>query len=408
MKGFFYSTVPYDIEEDYPSKKVNIGYLKGTVTDYTISDDITIIINGKVYTSSILTASDVRELYIQYECGFVQDITGEYSIIIIDKIKEKIVIFTDTVRTKNIFYAFCEKGVTISSRESTLKERGIEGYTKAPLSAILEISVRDLKILNIKYHSKFYLNENKNTYDDCISILEESIRVRCTGGDVAVGMSSGHDSGCILQAAINTNSLVNCYYVNTGSEDENIILSRKNICNKNNINFKAIDYYSNRFLHDACERVYLKNKMENYEDFEKEPSTNLLSRLFRNIKKDGIKIYVTGLAGDEITQQYVYQIKRQNTKCFNWVPTFDLYADGREHNDLDQNEFISEVYNIEVRYPFLDRRFIQEFLNLSAKYKEQYKGVLEHYLNTYKMSFNTEKIGFSLKDSESPTRLQKL
>jgi asparagine synthetase B (glutamine-hydrolysing) len=361
-----------------------------------------------MYTSSILTASDVRELYIQYKCGFVEDITGEYSIVIIDKVKEKIVIFTDTVSTKNIFYAFYKKGVIIASRESIFKERGIKEYIKVPVSTILEISVRDFKVLNIRYHSKFYLNENKNTYDDCISILEESIRVRCTGSDIAVGMSSGHDSGCILQAAINTSSLVNCYYVHTGSEDKNIILDRKNICNKNNINLKTIDYYSNRFLYDAYEKVNLKNKMENYEDFEKEPSTNLISRLFRNIKKDGIKVYVTGLAGDEITQQYVYQIKGQNTKCFNWMPTFDLYSDGREHNELDQNEFISEIYNIEVRYPFLDRRFIQEFLNLSAKYKEQYKGVLEHYLNIYKMSFSAEKIGFSLKDSESPTRLQKL
>jgi asparagine synthetase B (glutamine-hydrolysing) len=408
MRGFICTTQRYNLENNKEHKPFGKFYLYGKVSDYANNDRIMIIISGRTYTSKLLTAQDLLHLYIEYGDSFIEDIAGEYSIIIVDNYKEVVLIYTDCVNTKNIFYTFLNNEIIIASRESELKKRDIKSYNKAPISSITTISINNFKVLDIKYHSKFYLNENKNTYDNCINVLEESIRVRCIGEKVSVGISSGHDSGCILQAAINTSSSISCYYVDIGTEDVAVIRDREQICKDNNIAFKTINYFENRFIYNAYEASYLRYKMEDYHDFETEPSTNLLSKLYRTIKHNGGEIYVTGLAGDEITYQYKYQIKRQNTKLFNWIPTFDKYQDGKDHNELNQNEFISEIYNIEIRYPFLDRRFIQEFLNLSVKYKENYKGVLSAFLTDYKMPYNDSKVGFSLRDSYSPTSLQKL
>jgi asparagine synthetase B (glutamine-hydrolysing) len=408
MKGFICTTRRHTLGCDTNFELFNRFYIYGKVSSSANNDRIAIILLGRTYTSKILSATDLLNLYSEYGEDFIEDVTGEYSIIVIDNYKNELLIYTDCVSIKNIFYAFLEGDVIIASRESELKKRGIESYKKATISSLTRISIKDTSVLDVKYHSKLFLNENKNTYESCISALEESIRLRCIGENIAIGISSGSDSGCILQAAINTRSTVSCYYVDIGTEDIEVIKNRERICKENNIKFKSINYFDNRFIYNAYEAAYLNRNMESYNDYKLEPSTNLLSKLFRTVKNNKDEIYVTGLAGDEITYQYKYQIKKHNTKSFNWIPTFDVYQDGREHNELNQNEFISEIYGIEVRYPFLDRRFIQEFLDLTPERKETYKGVLHDFLNQYKMPYSNNKVGFSLRDAYSPTSLQKL
>lgn len=402
MRGFICTTQPTNIEVD-KIIQFNEFEVLGNVSTYSLNNEFMILVSGRTYTTDITPTKSLLLEYIENGDLFINDISGEYGIIIIDKRKNKILIYTDTMGIKNIFYSISKNNIVFASRESELKKRNINSYVKAPRSSIVKICMKEMEVLDIVNHSQFNLNETKNTYDDCIEVLEEAIRVRCLGERIATGISSGHDSACILQAAINTNTSISCYYIDTGTEDGDIMLERKGVCDKNNLSFRRINYLKDQYLFDAYETRFLAANMEDYSDFMTEPSTNLLSKLFKAVSKDGNSIFITGVAGDEITANYKYQYKNQNASTFNWSPTFDRYSDGREHNELNQNEFISEIYGIEIRYPFLDKRFIQEFLNLSKKYKNKYKGVLAAYLDRYQMSYNKEKIGFSLLGSYNPT-----
>ena len=63
---------------------------------------------------------------------------------------------------------------------------------------------------------------------------------------------------------------------------------------------------------------------------------------------------------------------------------------------LLKDEYIGGLYGIEVRYPFLDRFVVQEFLNLKAELKNSnYKSVLYEYFVANNYPFQKEvKLGF--------------
>ena len=63
---------------------------------------------------------------------------------------------------------------------------------------------------------------------------------------------------------------------------------------------------------------------------------------------------------------------------------------------LSKEEHVAGSFNIETRYPYLDRDVVQEFLWLTPELKNSnYKSVIHNYLqeNNFPMSIN-EKIGF--------------
>jgi hypothetical protein len=62
-----------------------------------------------------------------------------------------------------------------------------------------------------------------------------------------------------------------------------------------------------------------------------------------------------------------------------------------------KEECIAGSLGIETRYPFLDRKVVQEYLNLSPDLKNQaYKSPLKNYLFKNSYPFSEEKIGFNI------------
>jgi asparagine synthetase B (glutamine-hydrolysing) len=73
------------------------------------------------------------------------------------------------------------------------------------------------------------------------------------------------------------------------------------------------------------------------------------------------------------------------------------FYDGTQRMYLLKEEHVAGMFGIEARYPFLDKRLVQEFLHLSHKLKNaKYKSVLHEYLSKYNYPvFEKRKIGFS-------------
>jgi asparagine synthetase B (glutamine-hydrolysing) len=121
----------------------------------------------------------------------------------------------------------------------------------------------------------------------------------------------------------------------------------------------------------------------------------MISKLLRKVKSDGIDIFIAGQGGDEIVSNYIEDdIFFTDLKVqFPWKNFY--YGENRLY--IDQFEYIGGVYGVEVRYPFLDREFVQEFLHLTLELKNKfYKSVISEYLNRNNMPTKTEKVGFSM------------
>lgn len=359
-----------------------------------IDRDIILLFNGEIYEPE--TKEDtlsIIPLYKEYGERFVERINGEYAIIIIDKTKNSIFLYSDIFATKPLYYSLESNDIGISSYESDLKLLKFNNITRVDSSTIIKISLKDYSVTETK-HNTFSLKEYKSSFDDCLEALENSFKLRLNT-KAAVGLSSGHDSGSILQWSINSEYDNTFYYVETKKEDTHIMMQRKQLCELKGKKFKTINYYDNYNLYNIYESNILSSQMERFDYFKEEPSIFLLSKMMRYIKRDSIDIFISGQGSDELLTNYFTRkdFHRNLKKQFPWK---NFYG-GTNRLYIDQLECVGGSYGIEVRYPFLDKKFVQEFLHLERKAKNSaYKSVLYEYLSKNNMSFKSKKVGLSL------------
>jgi len=130
-----------------------------------------------------------------------------------------------------------------------------------------------------------------------------------------------------------------------------------------------------------------------------------LSYVCRQGRRQGRRIYLSGMGADEIFSDYGFGGRKlalhsnfgglfpeDLSAIFPW----DSFYGSSMESYLAKEEYIAGSYGLEARYPFLDKGVVQEFLHLSAALKNSaYKSVLHHYLTTHDFPFEPEvKRGF--------------
>jgi hypothetical protein len=131
--------------------------------------------------------------------------------------------------------------------------------------------------------------------------------------------------------------------------------------------------------------------MEDFEVYKDYDTVCMLSKLVSIIKKDGYNAIVSGdgaeaiVSNDRKDGSYFYNLEK--------LPlAFDIYL----QEIINEFEYIAGIYGVQVRYPLLDKFFVQEFLNLSPKLKTQkYKSVISEYLHINNLSTQQIKTGMS-------------
>ena len=129
-----------------------------------------------------------------------------------------------------MFYSINDDHIGIASYASELVNLEFTNIVRVESSTYVQIKLNDLSITNFK-HSAFDLTEYKTSYDNCILAFENACNLRCND-KAAVGLSSGHDSGSILQWSLNNDTHNKFYYVHTGKEDADIMNHRLDMCDK--------------------------------------------------------------------------------------------------------------------------------------------------------------------------------
>lgn len=223
------------------------------------------------------------------------------------------------------------------------------------------------------YNYKFdFNNQYKITYNDWLKAFELAISERAING-CFMGLSSGYDSGAISKELL-----------------------------KQKIDFKAYTIFNNENVDILQERLkYISNyqivKMskelwQEYYDFlkgkindkaMKDIASMGVAYMFNTAKQEGRNVCISGQGGDEIFSDYALFPKQSEfkgkypDKLYEWKN----FRQGMQKEYLNELEEIAVLYNIEIRYPFLDINLVQEFLWLSPELKNRnYKAPLYEYL----------------------------
>lgn len=387
-----------------------------------VDNEIIAIFNGEIYNylNFGTYASDgecIIPAYKEYGSLFPQILDGEYAIILADLKHRQLIISTDIFATKPLYFAVEGNDFGIASYESALSAAGFSKPIKIPANSIYRINIDNLKLEPIGNVYNFSLTQYRHDFDAWIDAFEISIAKRTNHcrEKIFIGLSSGYDSGAISCALNKLGVEYNAYSV-LGKEHHETLVARAQLMSNNSkhefiVPTPDIKLHARAYIDDNVEKLYYKtySAFGDYNEFNlalhDDNGATGLSMVCRHATNDGCKIYLSGQGADEIMSDYGFGGVRiyphsnfgglfpENLNdIFPW-PSF--YGSSQE-SYLMKEEHVAGSYGIEARYPFLDRRVVQEFLALDHKLKNSvYKSALRVYLESNKFpSHFDKKIGF--------------
>jgi len=403
----------------------NLLSITGEFTDQPfINDDkrIVCIYNGEIYDYE--KYGDYKSdgeclipLYKKNGLNFIKELDGEFAIILLDLSENILILSTDTFKTKPIFYSIGKNNLSCSTYATPLEKMGYSNVIKMTPNTTLVIDLNSGEIIDKFKVTEFDLTQHKNSFDDWNVSFVESIKKRTKNlrEKLFLGLSGGYDSGAICCELLNQNIKFSTYTV-MGTENEKVLNERfKLMENKSNyvLLTKNPDEISVAHHHiESNTEPFKYVTYSNSSDYNEywlslidDNGANHLSHVCSKAIKEGKKIFLSGQGADEIFSDYGFGgIKKYNHSNFGGLYPNNLstifpwpsFFNSSMESYLAKEEYVAGSYGIEARYPFLDKKVVQEFLWLKPELKNlHYKSVLYNYLtkNNYPFSEN-EKIGF--------------
>ena len=398
-----------------------IHFLLHLTGEYTLQplidkiDDIAVIFNGEIYNYLSLDStakSDIYSIltsYKKYGDKFIQKLDGEFTIILFDFRRSKLIISGDIFKTKPLFYNI-NNDIIISSYESSCKKIKDQIYNSIKPNEVIIFDLNRRVIINKYTIYEFDLKQTKTNYYDFINALETSILKRYPENSIPlVTLSSGLDSGTIA-CCLNKYKKKALYVSIAKNEHLQTINFRQTILNDQH---KIID------LSEKDKIYWRSNLFENCEEFNwnwlYHYKINAIHKGFNqgsmlgkckiiNYAKEtdnNIRVLLSGIGADEImARNQNYSCGYGNVDYFpddlnNVYPWVNFYY-GTMENYLKGDEYIGGCHGFETRYPFCDKFLVQEFLWLHPNLKNEYKGSiykppLLYYLDSNKFPFYTQK-----------------
>lgn len=404
----------------------NLLSITGEITPQPfVSDDIVCIYNGEIYNHKDFgdfksDGESIIEAYKKHSIEFTKFLDGEFAIVLVDFMNKIIVVSSDTFKTKPLFYSIDDNhNIGIASYSEPLIKLGFIKVQKFPPNKTIVFDVKtkekldefDVVIFDVK-------NQNKTNMDDWNNAFEKSIHKRTQNirEKIFIGLSSGYDSGAICCELIKQHVKFESYTLR-GSENEDVLLRRILMLAKNNVEFITLNKSDNQIINHIN---YIKanteefkyticSKTSDYNEFNlsltDDGGSKNLSYICAIARANNCKIMLSGMGPDELYSDYGYNGNKiymhsnfgglfpdDLSSIFPWNSFFNSSMESY----IAKEEYVGGSYGIEVRYPFLDKNLVQEFLWLSVDLKNKsYKYPLENYLEINGFPFKKgEKLGF--------------
>ena len=395
--------------------------LTGEFTPQPIQKNgVSLIFNGQIYNyDKIKHLSDgyfILEEYFERGTDFWKKLDGEYAIIILDSIKNRVIFATDVFGTKPLFYSLEDNVISISSLKSTLEINQIRHIVKCKPNTIYSFDFNSNKLQESNNYFKFNLEQYKNSYDGWNEKFLDSIDKRFNNirHDIVLPLSSGHDSGAIACAFDILN--ISYFTYSIFNKEHRKVLSKRllrrflrspaNTRFKKNLKSSDMKFKLTKHLEENCDSFYYGNDIDNLSiNGMDDPGAIGLSYILKKAKKhnSNIKIVASGQGGDEIySTNQDYTFDKPNPKVFDdnlsKIFPWQNFFYGAQMSYLSKEESIGGSFGLETRYPFLDTSLVQEYLNLTPELKNSfYKAPITNFLeiNNYSYRPGSNKSGFN-------------
>jgi asparagine synthetase B (glutamine-hydrolysing) len=385
-----------------------------------IDNNIACIFNGEIYNYKEIFAeakSDVDSiLHIYKEKGVkgLRDLDGEFVIVLFDFNRNEIIISSDIFHTKPLFYNLNEN-IVISSYESACQIIKKNTYTSINPNEILVFNLFTRELKNKLVFHEFDLEQKKKNYDDYITAFEKAVIKRYPEyNKPLVTLSSGLDSGAIA-CCLNKFNKSSLFVSIPKNENMQTLKSRKVILKDNhkfiNLSNEEKTYYFS-YLDNNCEpciwdwRYHIR--LNHYDNAFKMGSMLGKSKIITTTKQNepNIRVLFSGIGADEVMAHNSYYscgwgnvdvFPSNLEEVFPWV---NFYG-GTMDNYLRGDEYIGGCFGYETRYPFCDKKVVQEFLWLKPELKNKfngsnYKPALLYYLTKERFPYYNRKLGFNV------------
>ena len=384
-----------------------------------VKDNICLIYNGEIYNYKQFGnyKSDgecLIPLYKKYGIDFIKKIDGEFAICLVDFENQILILSSDIFKTKPLFFSLDEDAFGCSTYKTPLEKLKYKNIQKTSPNIIYTICLKTFKIINQESIYDFDLNQYKTTYDDWVSAFEKSIKKRIVNTEkkIFIGLSSGYDSGLIFNELVKSKHEFHSFTL-LGTENEKIILDRLKIKDKNHKSLTKNDIQyklSNIIIKNRTEpfQYTIKSDYNNHTDYielHEDGGSNNFATICKQACKNDCKICLSGTGADEIISDYGYDGKRfyahsnfggkfpdDLSKIFPWS---SFYGSTLE-SYIAKEEYVGGAFGIEMRYPFLDKDVVQEFLWLHQDFKnKEYKAPIDYYFTKNNFPYSKlEKLGF--------------
>ena len=385
-----------------------------------VSNNIIVLFNGEIYNyldfgNYESDGEIIIPLYLKYGNSFSKYLDGEYAISLYDFNKNILLLTTDVFSTKPLYYSINSK-FGVSTYESPLKNLGLDNIFKLNPNTTIIFNMATFNIIEKFNNKSFDLDQIKINYDDLFGKFEKSILKRVNNSKkIILLLSSGLDSGCI-SCCLDKYNIEHTTYTIIGNEDlmilnerlkrkkKKIIINKKDFSkeltyikenaehfkydfNNPTIWFCGYPFKSNTLIGSFLKIFRKKKKNDNFKD---EASLGI-AYILSLANKDDNKIVLSGQGADEIISDYGFLgnrvMKSRSTfgglfpkNLKNIFPWYNFFY-GSQQCFLMKEETIGGSYSMETRYPFLDFDFVQSFLSLDYKLKNEcYKAPLVKYL----------------------------
>ena len=384
-----------------------------------VDEDIISVFNGQIYNFKKFLPDAKSDGYVineVYKNKSIHDLDGEFAIVIHDKQKNCVSIVSDTFATKPCWISLKSDKFAVSSYKSSNLALGFsekETFKTKP-NTVYKLNLKNLEIQKEEIY-KFDLTQNINSFDNWCELFDFSVkkRIENTAEMFFVGLSSGYDSGSMVSSLTKHNAKFTTYSVRAAEALE-VLKERHDLLEENRKHL----FHMTKQEYDSHQK-YIRKHAEHYESefimnnkkyiVQNDKGSVGTSFICNHAKNGGYKIYMSGHGSDEIYSDYgflgypipgfehcdIAGYYPDNLKeCFPWK-NFNGY---RMIAFAYKDESVGGSYGIEVRYPFLDRSLVQEFLKIDNRLKNKnYKSPLHHYLKKNNYPFlegPAHKVGF--------------
>jgi asparagine synthetase B (glutamine-hydrolysing) len=373
----------------------NLLHITGEVTPQPFIDgDIVCLYNGEIYNYQFAKSDgeNIIPLYKEHGIVFPQFLDGEYAIVLFD-FKLGIALYcTDAFGTKPLW----RNGLYASSYES-----GVGGH-KIPARTVEVVSIaNDWKVEHVQHSWFDFDSQVTNNYDKVLEALSEAIRKRAKH-KCFIGLSSGYDSGVIACELDKQNVDFKAFMIKASEDVYTMHMRSRHLKNTQTVVEFDHDEMA-KHLNDNGEDFnydYWYGKTHMNGTYKNDWASRGLSYICKLGVNEGRKVYLSGTGADEILSDYsLIPAQSQFKGTFpNNLSEWTNFYNGCQYSYLGKEECVAGSWNIETRYPFLDKAFVQEFLWLTPELKNRhYKAPLYEYLTRNNFPFQeNKKIGFCI------------